>query len=309
MRLLIVVLTRPELFADRPAWGGGLLSATALSLEPLAAGEALELATQLLTRGAGDYAAQLAATAEGNPLFIEELAAVVAERGSSDAQALPTTIRSILEARLDALEPDERAVLLDASVAGKVFWRGLIEKLQSRTVGIGELLGRARGARPDPPRGRLAHPGRAAVLVQARPDPPGGVRVRAACTPARASRRGRTVPRGGDDRDGRVGLDPRVPLERGRRRRPRGRVLHGGRRSRGTRLGEGACGRALQRGVQALAGGRRPPSRRSAPSARSRSRRCTTCRTRRASPAAPSSNAPSAVRAERLRRRAGSRRE
>ncbi|MFL6035545.1 MAG: AAA family ATPase [Gaiellaceae bacterium] len=139
--LLIVVLTRPELFADRPAWGGGLLSATALSLDPLGAGEALELATQLLTRGAGDYAAHLAATAEGNPLFIEELAAVVAERGSSDAQDLPTTIRSILEARLDALEPDERAVLLDASVAGKVFWRGLVEKLQNRSVGIGELLG------------------------------------------------------------------------------------------------------------------------------------------------------------------------
>ena len=65
----------------------------------------------------------------------------MAERGSNDAQDLPTTIRSILEARLDALEPDERAVLLDASVAGKVFWRGLIEKLQNRTVGIGELLG------------------------------------------------------------------------------------------------------------------------------------------------------------------------
>ena len=138
-RLLIITLTRPELYADRPAWGGGLLSATALSLEPLAAGEALELATQLL--GGGDYAAHLAATAEGNPFFIEELAAVVTDRGARDDEALPTTIRSILEARLDALEPDERAVLLDAAVAGKVFWRGLVEMLQQRSVGIGELLG------------------------------------------------------------------------------------------------------------------------------------------------------------------------
>jgi class 3 adenylate cyclase len=141
-RLLILTLTRPELYADRPAWGGGLLSATALSLEPLAAGEALELASQLLgPSGVGDYAAHLAATAEGNPFFIEELAAVVAERDTGDAEDLPTTIRSILEARLDALEPDERAVLLDASVAGKVFWRGLLEKLQHRSVGITELLG------------------------------------------------------------------------------------------------------------------------------------------------------------------------
>src|SRR5262245_4510525 len=65
--LLIVVLTRPELFDDRPAWGGGLLSATSLSLEPLAAGDALELASQLLSSGVSEYAAQLAAVAEGNP--------------------------------------------------------------------------------------------------------------------------------------------------------------------------------------------------------------------------------------------------
>ena len=139
--LLIVALTRPDLYDDRPAWGGGLLSATSLSLEPLAAGDALELASQLLATGVDEYAAHLAAVAEGNPFFIEELAAVVAERGSNDAQGLPTTIRSILAARLDALDPDERAVLLDASVAGKVFWRGLIEQLQQRSTGIGELLG------------------------------------------------------------------------------------------------------------------------------------------------------------------------
>jgi class 3 adenylate cyclase len=140
--VLIVTLTRPELFTERPGWGGGLLSATALSLEPLGEDEAQELALQLLAhRGGADYAARLAATAEGNPFFIEELAAVVAERAAHDVEALPTTIRSILEARLDALDPDERAVLLDAAVAGKVFWRGLIERLQDRSTGLSELLG------------------------------------------------------------------------------------------------------------------------------------------------------------------------
>lgn len=140
--VLIVTLTRPELFTERPGWGGGLLSATALSLEPLGEDEARELASQLLARrGGSDYAARLAATAEGNPFFIEELAAVVAERAAHDVEGLPTTIRSILEARLDALDPDERAVLLDAAVAGKVFWRGLIESLQHRSSGLSELLG------------------------------------------------------------------------------------------------------------------------------------------------------------------------
>ena len=257
-RLLILALTRPELYADRPAWGGGLLSATAVSLEPLAAGEALELASQLLgPTGVGDYAAHLAATAEGNPFFIEELAAVVAERGAGDAEDLPTTIRSILEARLDALEPDERAVLLDASVAGKVFWRGLLEKLQHRSVGIAELLGALEARGFIRQRGRLADPGRAAVLVQARAHPPGRVRVGAAGAAARATRGRGAVSRRGDDGDRCVGGDPRVSLARGRRHRPCGDVLHSCRRSRRAGLGEGARGRALQRGLPAATGRRR----------------------------------------------------
>jgi class 3 adenylate cyclase len=140
--VLFVALARPELFSERPTWGGGLVSATALSLEPLAEREAEQLAVRLLVGRAGEASAlRLAAAAEGNPLFIEELAAVVAERSAQVVDDLPTTIRSILAARLDALEPDERAVLLDAAVVGKIFWRGAVERLQKRTVGLSELLG------------------------------------------------------------------------------------------------------------------------------------------------------------------------
>ncbi len=88
-----------------------------------------------------EYPGRLALAAEGNPLFIEELAAVVAEHPERGVDSLPTTIRSLLAARLDALEPDERAVLLDAAVVGKIFWRGAVERLERRSVGIGELLG------------------------------------------------------------------------------------------------------------------------------------------------------------------------
>ena len=55
--------------------------------------------------------------------------------------ALPTTIRSILAARLDALEPDERAILLDAAVVGKIFWRGALERIERRSDGLSVLLG------------------------------------------------------------------------------------------------------------------------------------------------------------------------
>jgi predicted ATPase len=50
-------------------------------------------------------------------------------------------IASAVESRLDALEPDERSVLLDAAVVGKIFWRGVLERLQRRTTGLSTQLG------------------------------------------------------------------------------------------------------------------------------------------------------------------------
>jgi class 3 adenylate cyclase len=127
--LLLLALTRPVLLLERPGWGGGLTAHTALSLEALSEREAQAL-TGLLAGGIalGEEAARLAATSEGNPLFIEELVASVRERPDGTATALPTSIRGLLSARLDALPAAERSVLLDAAVVGKVFWRGALER-------------------------------------------------------------------------------------------------------------------------------------------------------------------------------------
>src|SRR5207244_841413 len=83
---------------------------------------------------------EIAGAAEGNPLFIEELAASLAERATSPGGELPTTIRAIVSARLDALPPGERAVLLDASVVGKVFWRGALEQMSAGQLELSRLL-------------------------------------------------------------------------------------------------------------------------------------------------------------------------
>jgi predicted ATPase len=140
--LLLVALARPELFAERPGWGGGLTSYTTLPLEPLDGRDAARMAVRLLPgHEDDDLAERLASVAEGNPLFIEELAAAVVERSASDLDTLPTTVRSILAARLDALEPEERSILLDAAVVGKVFWRGLLERLDSRNARLDASLG------------------------------------------------------------------------------------------------------------------------------------------------------------------------
>jgi class 3 adenylate cyclase/tetratricopeptide (TPR) repeat protein len=139
--VLLLVLARPELLDARPGWGGGLLAHAAIPLRPLISTDATELATNRLEdAGASlERAADLAAVAAGNPLFIEQLAAALAESGDPDA-ALPTTIRGIISARLDALPPGERSVLLDAAVAGRVFWRGALERMATEPEALAGAL-------------------------------------------------------------------------------------------------------------------------------------------------------------------------
>ena len=126
--VLLLTLARPELRDVRPGWGGGLSSYTALPLDPLSQEDARALSARILGRGVGgpDVVERIQAAAEGNPLFIEELSASLSESRSLGAGQLPTTVRGIIAARLDGLPARERAVLLDASVAGKVFWRGAL---------------------------------------------------------------------------------------------------------------------------------------------------------------------------------------
>ena len=125
--LMMVALARPDLLLVRPAWGGGLPAYTALSLQALRAEDASELTSHLLNGGTDAQRTRVIETAEGNPLFIEELAAAAIERSATGATELPTTIRELVSARLDALPSEERVVLLDAAIVGKTFWRGALE--------------------------------------------------------------------------------------------------------------------------------------------------------------------------------------
>ena len=135
--VLLLTLARPELLDTRPAWGGGLLAYNALPLEPLDGRDASDLALHLL--GMDTKAAQVAAVAEGNPLFIEQLAAVLKERGEQ-ADGLPTTIRGLVAARLDALPTEERDLMLDASIVGRIFWRGALERIARDPDGLSATL-------------------------------------------------------------------------------------------------------------------------------------------------------------------------
>src|SRR5439155_5619362 len=74
--------------------------------------------------------AQIAEVAEGNPLFLEQMLAMVREDGLAPGEvSIPPTIHALLGARLDRLPPDERDVLERAAVIGKEFWRGSLVDL------------------------------------------------------------------------------------------------------------------------------------------------------------------------------------
>ena len=129
--LLVVSTARPELLTRRPHWGGGKPNATTLSLAPLSEHETAELVHTILERSVlpADVQAAVLARAGGNPLYAEEFARMVAERGpDSDSRELPLpdSLQGLISARLDALTRAEKELLQNAAVVGKVFWPGAL---------------------------------------------------------------------------------------------------------------------------------------------------------------------------------------
>jgi len=122
--ILVVASARPELLERRPGWGGGKRNATTISLAPLAGDDTARLIAALLERSVlpAETQASLLQRAGGNPLYAEEFARMLAERGATDA--LPETLQGIISARLDLLEPGEKALLQRAAVVGRTFWLG-----------------------------------------------------------------------------------------------------------------------------------------------------------------------------------------
>ena len=118
--ILLLCLARPELLDERQAWGGGKTNATTILLEPLDADHADELIANLAGDSLdGDRRQAITEAAEGNPLFLEELVAMVVDQGAPSA--VPPTISALLSARLELLPEQERATLAVASVVGRFF--------------------------------------------------------------------------------------------------------------------------------------------------------------------------------------------
>ena len=132
--ILIVTLARPELLDGRPTWGAGHHSFTAIQLEPLADEEMAELLLGLGPDLSADIVRRIVERAGGVPLYGVEVLRMLADRGQArdgapgselldtlERAQVPDTLRALVSARIDALPPAERTMLLSASVLGTRF--------------------------------------------------------------------------------------------------------------------------------------------------------------------------------------------
>jgi class 3 adenylate cyclase len=137
--ILLVCLARPELLDERPRWAG-----TTVALEPLDGGDAATLLRELEAEWplGADARERVLETAEGNPLFLEQLVAMLVDDGADTGVQLPPTIQALLAARLDVLDPAERTVLQHAAVVGRTFWSGAVVDLSPAELStdVGALL-------------------------------------------------------------------------------------------------------------------------------------------------------------------------
>ena len=130
--VLLLCLARPDLLDARPTWGGGKHNTVSLLLEPLAETAAESLIETLPGGASLDSAtrARLAQAAEGTPLFIEQMLALIAQDGPPEGElVVPPTIQAILAARLDRLGPAERAVIERGALVGREFWVSGVREL------------------------------------------------------------------------------------------------------------------------------------------------------------------------------------
>ena len=159
--LLVVATTRPVLFERRPDYLSSL-PITRFDLAPLSDKDTQRLVAALLQTEALPPAVSSAILERcaGNPLYAEELTALLRDRGllidsaagltlAKDAELpLPGSVQAVIAARLDDLPAESKALLADAAVIGQTFWAGAVATLGEREAAdadriLGSLAGSA----------------------------------------------------------------------------------------------------------------------------------------------------------------------
>ncbi len=160
LKLLVLCMARSTLFERRTLpWWQKRDFHTMIELRPLSKEDTRELASQLLSKleNIPDNLLDLIVTsADGNPFYVEELVKMLIDDGVIVKESgrwwiederltnlqIPPTLTGVLQARLDALPPEERALLQRASVVGRIFWDQAAARLHAEgETAIEDVLG------------------------------------------------------------------------------------------------------------------------------------------------------------------------
>ena len=147
--ILLLCMARPELLDRRSGWAG------VVQLQPLGPDDAEALMEARIGGQAlaGDARERILRAAGGNPLFVEEMAAMVQASGDGDVE-VPPTLQALIAARLDQLDAPERSVLERGAVEGEVFHHAVVQSLtpeEPRLTNQLTALVRKELIRPDRP--------------------------------------------------------------------------------------------------------------------------------------------------------------
>ncbi|HEX7398959.1 MAG TPA: adenylate/guanylate cyclase domain-containing protein [Candidatus Limnocylindrales bacterium] len=132
--LFVVTVARPELRERRPEWGMGRRGYVGVSLEPLPRAAMTELLVRLAPGLPADLTNRILDRAAGIPLYAAEFLRMLVDRGelapaadgyevrrALDRLDVPESLHALVAARLDSLDPDDRALLHDAAILGDTF--------------------------------------------------------------------------------------------------------------------------------------------------------------------------------------------
>jgi class 3 adenylate cyclase/tetratricopeptide (TPR) repeat protein len=140
--ILVVCTARPEARELIGSWSARAVNATSFLLSPLSEDECDRMISLLPAGQDLDEAKRrrIVTASEGNPLFCEQMVAMLDFDGADGVTQVPTTIRALLAARLDRLAVAQRGVMQAASVEGRLFHRSAVLDLLADAPGVDDAL-------------------------------------------------------------------------------------------------------------------------------------------------------------------------
>ena len=157
--IFVLGLARPEIVDRRTGWGTGRRGVTSLFLEPLDDATMESLLRGMVPGLPEPVGLEIRDRSEGIPLYAVETVRMLLDRGLLRRDGnrfeptgpienldVPETLHTLIQARLDGLAPEDRALLQDASVLGKTFPPDTLATLTGRdeTAVRGSLEGLVR---------------------------------------------------------------------------------------------------------------------------------------------------------------------